>query len=97
MPKAATRCAYIEDDTLETFGVTLDYPHSSALEDSKYPFRELRIQSGGYPLRAVYIFDITREAVIVCGGDKTGDKRFYQTIIAQAERIWEQYLREQGR
>jgi hypothetical protein len=80
---------------LEQVGLALGHPYSSAIKGSKYPFRELRIQSGGHPLRAFYIFDVTREVVVLCGGDKTGQGRFYETMIAQAERIWEEYLREQ--
>lgn len=82
---------------LEQVGLALAHPYSSSIRGGKYPFRELRIQSGGRPLRAFYIFDVTREAVVLCGGDKTGQGRFYEAMIAQAERIWAEYLREQGR
>ena len=30
------------------------------------------------------------------GGDKTGDGRFYETILPRCEKIWEQYLAEQA-
>ncbi len=30
------------------------------------------------------------------GGNKKGDDRFYERMLPLAERIWEQYLREQA-
>jgi hypothetical protein len=56
--------------------------------------RELRIQSAGRPLRVLYVFDPKRQAVLLIGGDKTGNDRFYQEMIPRAESIWEAYLRE---
>ena len=35
-------------------------------------------------------------AVLVLGGAKVGDDRFYRWFIPQAENVWEQYLKEQG-
>ncbi len=78
---------------LEAKGLALGYPHSSALGGSRYALRELRIQSSGRPLRIFYAFDPKRQAVLILGGDKTGDKRFYLWAVPKAEAIWEQYLR----
>jgi hypothetical protein len=79
---------------LEAKGLALGFPHSSALEGSRYALRELRVQSGGRPLRIVYAFDPQRQAVLILGGDKTGDDRFYAWTIPKAEAIWERYLQE---
>lgn len=82
-------------DRLEILGIQLPFPYSSAIEQSKLPLRELRVQSGGKPLRIIYAFDPKRSAVLIIGGDKTGgDKRFYEKIINKAEKIWIQYLKE---
>jgi hypothetical protein len=35
-----------------------------------------------------------RQAVLIIGGDKTGDDRFYERMIPLAERIWKEYLDE---
>jgi hypothetical protein len=56
--------------------------------------RELRVQSGGHPLRVIYVFDPHRQAVLLIGGDKTGRDRFYAQMISAAEREYEEYLRE---
>lgn len=81
---------------LETKGFALGFPYSSALAGSRYALRELRVQSLGRPLRIVYAFDRLRQAVLILGGDKTGDDRFYSWMIPKAEAIWEQYLQESG-
>lgn len=77
---------------LEAKGWALGFPYSSAIAGGKYPFRELRVQSAGRPLRIFYAFDPKRQAVLILGGDKTGDERFYKRIIPRAEAIWERYL-----
>jgi hypothetical protein len=56
--------------------------------------RELRIQSRGRPLRVFYAFDPLRQAVLLLGGDKTGDDRFYVSMVPRVEAIWVQYLRD---
>jgi len=43
-------------------------------------------------LRVLYAFDPRRQAVLLLGADKTGDDRFYETIVAKAENIREAYL-----
>jgi len=54
--------------------------------------RELRPKRGRSPLRVFYAFDPKRSAVLLFGGDKAGDNRFYRRMIASAETIWKQYL-----
>jgi hypothetical protein len=81
---------------LESKGTALGFPYTSAIGGSRHPLRELRIQSGGRPLRVFYAFDPIRQAALLIGGDKTGDPRFYERMVPKAEAIWEQYLREQG-
>lgn len=79
---------------LEAKGAGLGFPYSSAIEGSHYALRELRIQSRGHPLRVFYAFDPRRQAVLLIGGDKTGDDRFYERMVPKAEEVWRQYLRE---
>lgn len=80
-------------DVLEILGVALGYPQSSAVKSASFGLRELRIQSGGKPLRVFYAFDPARQAVLILGGDKTGDKRFYETTIDKCETTWREYLK----
>jgi hypothetical protein len=84
-------------ELLRGAGVLLSFPHSSALEGTKLPLRELRPRQGASALRVVYAFDPQRDAVLLIGGDKASDARFYERIIPRAERIWRQYLDEQAK
>jgi hypothetical protein len=79
-------------------GVALGYPRSSAVRGSRHALRELRVQSGGKPLRVFYAFDPRRDAVLLIGGDKTGesDDRFYDRMVPRADDIFDQYLAEQA-
>jgi hypothetical protein len=83
-------------DALEIVGLALGHPRSSEIKGADFALRELRQQAGGRPLRTLYAFDPRRNAVLLIGGDKTGDARFYERMIPIAERIWRQYLKEQG-
>lgn len=79
-------------ELLQAKGVTLGHPYSSDIKGTKLALRELIAQSGGRPLRIFYAFDPLRRAVLLLGGDKTGDQRFYETFVPRAERIWREYL-----
>ena len=56
--------------------------------------RELRTQSGGRPLRTLYAFDPFRAAILLIGGDKTGDDRFYERMIPIADKLYDVHLDE---
>jgi hypothetical protein len=82
---------------LEQVGPSLKYPHSSSVEQSKHKkMRELRSQCEGRPLRTLYVFDPRRVAILLIGGDKTGDDRFYDVIVPKADKIYDNYLQETG-
>jgi hypothetical protein len=81
---------------LEHNGVTLGSPHSSAIRNSRHALRELRVQSAGRPLRVFYAFDPRRQAVLLIGGDKTGDDRFYEQMVPWADDIFDAFLAEQA-
>jgi len=62
---------------------------------SRYPhMRELRTQSAGRPLRTLYAFNPLRTAILLIGGDKTGDDRWYDTFVPVADRLYEEHLNE---
>ena len=82
-------------DLLARFGIDLKSPHSCGISNSRYPhMRELRIQHLGRPYRVLYAFDPQRNAVLLIGGDKTGNDRWYETFVPVADRLYEQHLRE---
>lgn len=89
---AVIRCI----DMLELDGVNLGYPFSSAIKNASFALRELRLRSGGRPFRVFYAFDPGRDIVLLIGGDKSGDKRFYDKMIRRSEILWNAYLIERG-
>jgi len=48
----------------------------------------------GRPLRVLYVFDPRRAAILLLGGDKTGDNRWYEVKVPLADKIYQQYLDE---
>lgn len=80
---------------LETLGTNLQFPHSSGIEGSRHQhMRELRIQHQGRPYRVLYAFDPRRSAILLLGGDKTGDNRWYVVNIPIADRLYDEHLDE---
>lgn len=80
---------------LEEQGPKLPYPYSSGIESSKHAhMRELRVQSGGRPIRVFYAFDPRRSAILLIGADKTGDDRFYERMIPIADALYDTYIQE---
>jgi hypothetical protein len=78
---------------LEARGPTLDHPHSSDIRGSRHArMRELRVQCRGRPLRVLYAFDPRRVAILLIGGNKTGDGRWYERMVPIADRIYDEYL-----
>ena len=56
--------------------------------------RELRIQHEGRPYRVLYAFDPRRAAILLLGGDKTGNDRWYDEHVPIADTLYDEYLRE---
>ena len=79
---------------LEARGPQLPYPYSSGIEESRHAhMRELRIQHRGRPIRVLYAFDPRRVAILLVGGDKTGDDRWYRKSVPLADRLYDDHLR----
>ena len=61
--------------------------------DSKHShMRELRIQHEGHPYRVLYAFDPLRSALLLIGGNKTGDNRWYEVFVPLADRLYDEHL-----
>ena len=80
---------------LEQRGPSLGFPHSSGINGSKHShMRELRTQHCGRPYRSLYAFDPRRAAILLIGGDKTGNNRWYETYIPIADKLYDQHLEQ---
>ena len=73
----------------------LPFPYSSGIAGSKHShMRELRVQSAGHPIRIFYAFDPRRTGILLIGGDKTGDHRFYERMLPVADKLYDNYIEE---
>ena len=82
-------------ELLAEYGPQLLFPYSSGVAGSRHGhIRELRVQSGGRPVRVFYAFDPRRSAILLIGGDKTGDDRFYEQLVPLADRLYDEHLKE---
>ena len=83
-------------EALEEHGVNLPKQYSSSVNSSRHGhMRELRVQSGGKPIRIFYAFDPRRTAILLLGGRKRGhEQQFYRDHARRADAIYDQVLRE---
>ena len=80
---------------LEQLGPGLPRPHADTIRGSRHSnMKELRTQCQGRPLRTFFAFDPRRSAVLLIGGDKTGDNRFYERMVPRADRLYDAYLEQ---
>ena len=82
-------------ELLEEKGPRLPFPYSSGVNGSRHShMRELRVQTGGKPIRIFYAFDPRRQAILLIGGDKTGNDRWYEEYVPKGDDIYDQHLKE---
>jgi hypothetical protein len=82
-------------EILESEGTSLGRPYVDTLKGSSLPnLKELRVQHKGAPYRLLFIFDPLRQAVVLVGGNKGGDKQWYKKNIPIAEKLYSEYLKE---
>jgi hypothetical protein len=84
-------------ELLAELGPALTRPHADTIRGSDFPnMRELRIQHEGRPYRVLYAFDPRRTGVLLIGGDKTGNPRWYRELVPKADALYAQHLHEIG-
>lgn len=80
---------------LEEIGPNLGRPHVDQIETSRHPnMKELIVQHAGEPYRIFFAFDPHRSAILLIGGNKKGDTRFYQKMVPVADSLYDQHLAE---
>jgi hypothetical protein len=80
---------------IEAHGPALPFPYSSRVNGSRHEhMRELRVQRSGRPIRIFYAFDPRRMAILLIGGDKTGNDRFYEIFVPKADELYDIHLEE---
>jgi hypothetical protein len=80
-------------DLLVDHGPHLGFPKTTKVMSSRHgKMRELRVQEAGAPLRVLYAFDPRRTAILLLGGDKTGDPRWYEVNVPIADGLYADHL-----
>jgi len=81
---------------LEEIGPNLGRPHVNTV--NKYSrhsnMKELRVQCDGEPIRVLFAFDPRRTGILLVGGNKAGNKRWYRENIPLADDLYDKYLEE---
>jgi hypothetical protein len=78
---------------LRTTGPTLGRPHADTVRNSRHArMKELRIQHAGNPYRVLFAFDPRRVAILLIGGDKTGDERWYAVYVPIADALYDEHI-----
>jgi hypothetical protein len=84
-------------DRLSERGPALGRPWADRIRGSRiHNLKELRPQSsGGSAIRILFVFDPTRQAILLAAGDKAGQwSEWYRTAIPLAEERYEAHLSE---
>ncbi len=82
---------------LAEFGPHLGRPRADTLNGSRHAnMKELRFDAEDGVWRFAFAFDPQRQAIILCGGDKSGgsEKHFYKRLIDKADDRFEAHLRQ---
>ena len=80
-------------ELLEEHGPTLPRPHADVITSSKHSnMKELRGKVGEANLRVLYAFDPRRTAMLLIGGDKTGNPKWYQQFVPVADQLFDNHL-----
>ena len=80
---------------LEQRGPLLARPFADTVQTSQHHnMKELRIQHDGRLYRVLFAFDPGRSAILLIGGDKTGNDRWYEQFVPIADRLFTQHLKK---
>ncbi|TGM03576.1 type II toxin-antitoxin system RelE/ParE family toxin [Leptospira jelokensis] len=79
-------------------GPLLGRPFADSIQGSKIQnLKELRVQVKLKVIRIFFVFTEGRIGLLLAGGDKRGnDKRFYEQMIPMVEKIYKNWLIENG-
>jgi len=82
-------------ELLEEHGPTLPRPHADVITSSRHAnMKELRGKVNERHLRVLYAFDPRRSALLLIGGDKTGNSKWYEKFVPIADDLFDRHLKE---
>jgi hypothetical protein len=78
---------------LQKIDPSLPRPRADLIHSSRHPnMKELRIQHSGRPYRVLFAFDPRRCAILLIGGDKTGNDRWYDVFVPMADALYDKHI-----
>jgi hypothetical protein len=84
----------VKVELLEEWGPTLPRPHADVIASSRHSnMKELRGKVNERHLRVLYAFDPRRTALLLIGGDKTGDPKWYEKFVPLADDLFDEHLK----
>lgn len=93
LPAALRRKVLGHVELLEQFGPNLGRPRVDSTKGSAFSnMKELRIQYNGEPWRVLFAFDTRRNAVLLFGGNKSGNARWYTDSVPIADQRFRRHL-----
>ena len=85
-------------ELLEEHGPTLPRPYADVITSSRHSnMKELRGKVEERHLRVLYAFGPRRTALLLIGGDKTGDPKWYEKFVPIADDLFDRHLRQLGK
>ena len=86
-------------ELLEEHGPNLGRPHADVITTSRHSnMKELRgkvtVKGKDRFLRALFVFDPRRAALLLIGGDKTGDPKWYEKSVPIADELFDKHLKD---
>lgn len=80
-------------DLLEERGPALSRPHADVIASSRHPnMKELRGKVNERQLRVLFAFHPRRTALLLIGGDKTDDPKWYEEFVPIADDLFDLHL-----
>ena len=101
LPLAAQETIAHDVEVLGHVGPALGRPLVDNVRLSRHAnMKELRTQHRRSAYRILFAIDRRRTAILLVGGDKAGNQRFYAQTVREADRLYDEHLetlRKEGR
>ncbi|MGI8461028.1 MAG: type II toxin-antitoxin system RelE/ParE family toxin [Solirubrobacterales bacterium] len=82
---------------LAASGPNLKRPTVGAIKGSQHDpqMKELICDAEGAAMRVLFVFDPRRTAILLIGGDKSGEwDRWYKRLVPEADKLYDHHLEE---
>lgn len=78
---------------LQERGPGLRRPRVGLIVTSRHAnMKELIVQHAGRPYRVLFVFDPRKCAILLIGGDKTGNPNWYDEFVPKADALYDAHL-----